>query len=85
MICANRIEAMLMPGTACAKRLLKTAKEHKAFLDLSFGRTTKCLLLLDGGKLVGCALTPKTIAARIDLTAEGAETDNEGEDANEDS
>ena len=74
-----------MPGTACAKRLLKTAKEHKIFLDLSFGRTTKCLLLLDGGKLVGCALTPKTIAARIDATADGAESDNEGDDGNEDS
>ncbi len=85
MICANRIEAMLMPGTACAKRLLKAAKQDGKHFDLSFGRTTKCLLLLDDGKLASCALTPKTIAARISETTDSAESDNEGEDGNEDS
>lgn len=43
MLCANRVEAMLMPGTACAKRLLKAAKGAALYLDLTFGRSTKCL------------------------------------------
>lgn len=42
MLCANRIEAMLVPGTACAKRLLKASKGKALYFDLTFGRTTKC-------------------------------------------
>ena len=74
---------MLMPGTACAKRLLKAVKQKNSHLDLSFGRITKCLLLLEDGKLVSCALTPKTIAVRVGA-AQGNDI-NEGEDENEDS
>lgn len=65
MLCANRIVIILMPGSACARRLTKTAKEKKLFFDFTSGRTTKALILLDDGKLIGCALTPRTIAARI--------------------
>ena len=65
MLCANRIVVILMPGSASARRLTKTAKEKKIFFDFTSGRTTKALVLLDDGKLIGCALTPRTIAARI--------------------
>ena len=65
MLCANRIVVILMPGSASSRRLIKTAKEKKLFFDFTSGRTTKALILLDDGKLIGCALTPRTIAARI--------------------
>lgn len=45
MLCANRIEAILVPGTACAKRALKAAKDRNIFFDLTSGRATKSLLL----------------------------------------
>ena len=54
-----------MPGSASAKRLTKAAKERQLFFDFTSGRSTKSLLLLDDGKLVGCAITPRTIALRI--------------------
>lgn len=54
-----------MPGSASAKRITKAAKEQKLFFDFTSGRSTKSILLLDDGKLVGCALTPRTIALRI--------------------
>lgn len=65
MLCANRVEAILQPGSASAKRLVKTAKDNKCYLDMTSGRATKCLLMLDGGKLIGCALTSKTIVSRL--------------------
>jgi len=55
VICANRIEAVLMPLSANAKRLCKAAKDGKVFLDLTAGRTTKALILLEDGKVYGCA------------------------------
>ena len=46
------------------------------FVDMSFGRATKSLMLLDDGSIVGCALTYRTLMAR--LNAEVAEADPEG-------
>ena len=65
MLPANRIEAVLVPASANARRLMKAAKEKKAYLDLTSGRATKALIMMDDGKVVGCALTPRTIAERI--------------------
>lgn len=76
MLCANRVEAILQPGSASAKRLVKIAKENKCYLDMTSGRSTKCLLMLDGGKLIGCALTAKTIISRIN-NKEGADDDED--------
>lgn len=77
MLCANRIVTILMPGSASARRLIKTSKEKKLFFDLTSGRTTKALILLDDDKLIGCALTPRTIAMRIQTN--DSDELNEGE------
>lgn len=41
MICANRIETILVPGSASAKRLIKASKDAKAYFDMTAGRITK--------------------------------------------
>lgn len=85
VVCANRIEAILVPLSASARRLCKAAKDTRAFLDLTAGRTTKALILLDDGKVYGCALTPRTIAQRIhDVIAEGESEDEDIEPECED-
>lgn len=85
VVCANRIEAVLVPLSASARRLCKAAKDSRVFLDLTAGRTTKALILLDDGKVYGCALTPRTIAQRIhDVIAEGESEDEDIEPECED-
>lgn len=81
MVSANRIEAILAPGSANAKRLVKAAKADQYYLDLTSGRTTKALILLENGKLIGCALTPRTIAVRIQMNE--SEENSEGDDNHE--
>lgn len=71
-----------MPGSASAKRQIKAAKEQKLYLDFTSGRTTKALILLDDGKLIGCALSPRTIASRIQAIR--ADEINEGDHDHED-
>ena len=41
------VVALLNPATASARRLAKAAKEAKrpCYVDMSFGRATKCLML----------------------------------------
>ena len=47
VVCANRVTMLLNPQTANARRLVRAAKESKnrkpAYVDMSFGRATKCL------------------------------------------
>lgn len=51
MVCASRVVLLMNPQTAGARRLVKAAKESKrpCYVDMSFGRATKCLMLLDDG------------------------------------
>ena len=71
----------------CARRLSRAAKDAGTYLDLTAGRTTKALVLMDNGKVYGCALTPRTIAQRIQMTAnlEGETDDEAAEPEREDS
>lgn len=62
--------------------MIKTAKDSNRFFDLTSGRITKSLILLDDGKLIGCALTAKTIAQRIHSVRE--DENSEGGSDNED-
>lgn len=48
-LCSSRILAVLVPNAAATKRRMKRAKEEDTFLDLSFGRSIKSVLLLDTG------------------------------------
>ncbi len=47
VVCANRVVLLMNPQTAGARRLVKAAKEARrpAYVDMSFGRATKCLML----------------------------------------
>ncbi|MBP3653701.1 MAG: DUF370 domain-containing protein [Clostridia bacterium] len=49
------MESILMPLSSNARRLCKTAKDEKVYMDLTAGRATKALILLEDGKVYGCA------------------------------
>lgn len=61
-----RIIAVMIPGCAAARRKVKQARENNSYTDMTFGRSLKCVLLLDDGSVIGCGLTHKTILARLD-------------------
>lgn len=65
---------------------MKLAKDANAYLDLTYGRSLKSLLLLDDGGVVGCGITPKTMLARFSSGITAGETDcnsTEGTDIDE--
>lgn len=80
MVCASRIVAMIKPTTTCGKRYLKTAKEKNTYIDCCLGRPLKTLLLLEDGRVMGSAITAKTLARRCNAKEEGNAIEEDEED-----
>ncbi len=60
----DRIIAVAPPGAAPLKRAIQSAKEHDRVIDLTSGRRTKAILILQDGWVALVAITPETIASR---------------------
>ncbi len=79
MVSARRILAVVSPDSAPIKRMVQESRERGALIDATYGRRTKAVLLTDTDHVILSALTPETIAGRI----EGREPDKEEEDGEE--
>lgn len=64
-VCANKVYMILTPTTNQGKRMVQEAKRDGRWLDATHRRPIKSLILMDDGKLIGCAFSPKTILARL--------------------
>ena len=60
----DRIVAVAPPGAAPLKRATQSAKEHDRLIDLTSGRRTKAVIVLEDGWVALVAITPETIASR---------------------
>ncbi len=60
----DRVIAVAPPGAAPLKRTVQGAKEHDRVIDLTSGRRTKAIVILDDGWVALVAITPETIASR---------------------
>ncbi len=69
-IAANRVLAVIKPGSAPVRRLLDEAERRSQLVDVTHGRKTKAVLLLDSGHLVLAAIQPETVAGRLVSQAE---------------
>ena len=65
VVSVNRIIAIISPGSAPAKRLIQEAKTQSVVMDLTSGRRTKAVVVMDSGHIVLAAITPETIAGRL--------------------
>ena len=65
VVAANRILAVASPGSAPIKRLIRSANERGLTINMTHGRKTKSVIVLDSGHVVLVALQPETIARRL--------------------
>ncbi|MGI6209458.1 MAG: extracellular matrix/biofilm biosynthesis regulator RemA family protein [Anaerolineae bacterium] len=65
-VAANRILAVIRPGSAPVRRLLDEAERKSLLVDVTHGRKTKAIILLDSGHLMLAALQPETVASRLE-------------------
>jgi len=75
MIAARRVLAMLDPDSAPIKRVIQEAKDRGMLIDASYGRKTRCVILMDTDHVILSAMTTETLMARW----EGEETKQEDE------
>lgn len=78
MVSVQKLVAIVSPDSAPIKRMIQEGKEQGIVIDASYGRKTLGVLVMDNDHLVLSALTPETIASRIQEKRE-----NEEEDKNE--
>ena len=64
VLAINRVVAMVSPGSAPSKRLIQENRGSGRVIDMTSGRRTKAVLVMDSGHVVLAALAPETIAGR---------------------
>ena len=72
IIAVNKVVAIVVPGSAPIKRLVEQAGGSKMLIDLTNGKKTKTIIIMDSGHMVLTALGSKTIAARVEASRSGS-------------
>ncbi len=61
----GRIVAVVNPGSSPIRKLKEEARQEKKLIDVTEGRRTRAILLLDSGHLVLSSVQPETISQRL--------------------
>lgn len=65
VLAVNRVVAIVSPNSAPTKRLIQESKSAGHVIDMTSGRRTKAVLVMDTGNIVLAAIAPDTIARRV--------------------
>jgi len=71
IVAINRVLAMTPPTSAPTKRLVQESRSKGLVIDMTNGRRTKAVLILDSGHIALAALSPETIAGRLTASRGG--------------
>lgn len=61
----NRILAVVNPGSSPIRKLKEDARIEKKLIDVTEGRRTRAILILDSGHLILSSVQPETINQRL--------------------
>ncbi len=75
----GRIIAVMSPDSSPVRRMIQQAKGERLIVDMTRGRKTKTVLVMDSGHVVLAAVATETIAGRManHRTAKGTTNDRE--------
>ena len=73
MILDERVVVLVPPDSAPAKRTVAEAKEKGRIIDCTSGRRTKSVIITDSDHVIISALTPETVANRLNGLDDGGE------------
>jgi len=72
ILSSNRVVAITSPDSAPIKRLVLEGRRKGTCIDMTGGRKTRSVLILDSGHLVLASLSPEGLASRISGSTEDA-------------
>ncbi len=76
VVVANRIVAIVSPGSAPIKRMKEAAREKGKLIDATCGRRTRAVIITDSDHIILSAIQPETVANRV-LEESGKEDEEE--------
>ncbi len=62
---SDKVVSVISPESAPIRRLIQDAKEKGTAVDATLGRKTRSVIIAESGHVLLSALTPETIAERI--------------------
>ena len=65
ILATYRVIAIAPPNSAPTKRTIQEGRNKGLLIDMTSGRRTKAVIFTDSGHIVLAALTPETIAGRL--------------------
>jgi len=71
VLAVNRVIAMVSPNSAPTKRMIQQGRNDGILVDMTNGRRTKAVMIMDSGHIVLAAIAPETIAGRVAATRGG--------------
>ena len=77
IIAMNRVIAIGSPNSAPTKRTIQEARNNGKLVDMTNGRRTKAVVITDSGHIILAALTPETIAGRLQTSRDESGPDRE--------
>ncbi|MGB3905672.1 MAG: extracellular matrix/biofilm biosynthesis regulator RemA family protein [Anaerolineae bacterium] len=77
IVAANRILAILDPNSQPVRRMVHRAKKEAMAIDMTYGRKTRTVIILDTGHVITAAVQPETIVGRLRQPFKGALTETE--------
>ncbi len=75
IIVMNRVVAIASPNSAPTKRTIQEGRDKGLLIDMTNGRRTKAVIITDSGHIVLAALTPETIAGRLQMSRAESDPD----------
>lgn len=71
VVSANRVIAIVSPDSAPIKRIVQEGKEKGNLIDATYGRKTRCVIIMDNGHLVLSPNMPETVGGRLSADQKG--------------
>jgi regulator of extracellular matrix RemA (YlzA/DUF370 family) len=65
IVAANRILAIIEPNSQPVRRMVRRAKQEGLAIDMTYGRKTRTVIVLDTGHIIMAAVQPETIVGRL--------------------
>jgi len=75
MVAAHRVVTLVSPDSAPIKRLIQDAKDAGRVIDVTCGRRTRSVIIMDSDHVILSAIQTETISNRLNGQTDTAEDD----------
>ncbi|CCK79781.1 MULTISPECIES: DUF370 domain-containing protein [Desulfobacula] len=65
-IVADKIVAILSPNSSPMKRVKDEAKEEKRLIDVTHGRKTRAIIIMESNHVILSSIQPETVSQRFE-------------------